>query len=109
MNIKEYIYEFIHGVPYEREVTKFRCDFVTTDGKEHSYNGYNWMEEAAFYDPIEYLCNRVSETGYLWDDNQVAYPLENVQSFEMIPVAKGSVIDRNKFKNFFPDEEVKSS
>lgn len=99
--------EFIYGVPSEREVTKFRCDFVTTDGKEHSYNGYKWMEEAAFYNPIEYLCDKAHEQGYLWDDDRVAYPMENVLSFKMIPVAKGKVTDYNKYKSFFSSEEVK--
>ena len=106
MKIRELIHEFIYGVPTERIVTKFRCNFITTDGKEHSYNGYKWMEEAAFYDPIRYLCSEAHERGYLWDDDGVAYPVENVRSFKMIPVAKGKVIDRDKFRSFFSDKEV---
>lgn len=106
MNIKKFIHECVYGVPFEREVTKFRCDFVTTDGKEHSYNGYKWIEEAAFYNPIEYLCNRAHERGYLWDDDGVAYPMENIQSFKMILIAKGRAISHNQFKNLFLDKEV---
>lgn len=101
MSIKKFIYEFIYEVPPERVVTKFRCDFVTTDEKEHSYNGYNWMEEAAFYNPIRYLCDKAHRKGYLWDDDRVAYPMENVRSFKMVPVAKGKVTDCNKYKIFF--------
>lgn len=106
MSIKEFIHEFIYGVPSERIVTKFRCDFITTDGKEHSYNGYKWMEDAAFYDPIRYLCIEAHEKGFLRDDDGTAYPMENILSFKMIPVAKGKVIDRHQYKNFFLDEEV---
>ena len=106
MSIKKFIHEFIYEVPLERVVTKFRCDFVTTDGKEHSYNGYGWMEEAAFYNPIGYLCDEAHRKGYLWDDDKTAYPMENVRSFKMVPVAKGKVTDCNKFKNFFASNEV---
>ena len=106
MKIKELIHEFVYGVPTERIVTKFRCDFITTDGKEHSYNGYKWMEEAAFYNPIGYLYDKAHRTGYLLDDDGVAYPMENVRSFKMVPIAKGKVFDCDKYKDFFSDKEV---
>ena len=64
------------------------------------------MEEAAFYDPIRYLCTEAHEKGYLRDDDGTAYPMENIRSFKMIPIAKGKVIDRHQYKNFFLDEEV---
>lgn len=106
MSFRSMMYELLYDVPEKREVTKFQCIFTTVDGKEHIYNGLNWMETAAFYDPIKYLCGKPKRDGFLWDDNKVAYPVENVLSYKYIPIGRGYVMNKDKFKEFFPDEEV---
>lgn len=106
MSFKSMLYEFIYDVPMKREVTKFQCVFTTVDGKEHVYNGLNWMETAAFVNPIKYLCGIPKKNGFLLDDDRIAYPLGNVLSYKYIPIGTGYVINKNKFRNFFPDDEV---
>lgn len=106
MSFRSMLYEFIYDVPEKREVTKFQCVFTTVDGKEHVYNGLNWMETAAFTDPIKYLCGESKRVGFLLDDDKVAYPIENVFSYKYIPIGKGYTTNNNKFQDFFPDEEV---
>ena len=106
MSFQSMMYELLYDVPEKREVTKFQCIFTTVGGKEHVYNGLNWMETAAFYDPIKYLCGKSKTVGFLLDDDKVAYPIENVLSYKYIPIGKGYTTNNNKFQDFFPDEEV---
>lgn len=106
MSFQSMMYELLYDVPEKREVTKFQCIFTTVDGKEHVYNGLDWMETAAFYDPIKYLCGKSKTVGFLLDDDKVAYPIENVLSYKYIPIGKGYTTNNNKFQDFFPDEEV---
>ena len=106
MSFQSMMYEPLYDVPEKREVTKFQCIFTTVDGKEHVYNGLDWMETAAFYDPIKYLCGKSKTVGFLLDDDKVAYPIENVLSYKYIPIGKGYTTNNNKFQDFFPDEEV---
>ena len=106
MSFQNMMYELLYDVPEKREVTKFQCIFTTVDGKEHVYNGLDWMETAAFYDPIKYLCGKSKTVGFLLDDDKVAYPIENVLSYKYIPIGKGYTTNNNKFQDFFPDEEV---
>lgn len=106
MSFRGMLHEFIYDVPERRKVTKFQCVFTTVDGKEHVYNGLNWMETAAFVDPIKYLCEKPKRDGFLWDDDRVAYPLNNVLSYKYVPIAYGYTTNKNKYQDFFSNDEV---
>lgn len=63
----------------------FTCNFVTIDGKEHSYSGFNYVDENAIKrSGPEYIMSDVRSDGYIKDDNGVMYPLQNIVSISWV-------------------------
>ena len=62
-------------------IRHFTCNFVTVDGKEHSYSGFNYIDEDAIScSGPEYIMYNVRSDGYIKDDNDIMYPLPNIIS-----------------------------
>lgn len=66
-------------------IRHFSCNFVTVDGKEHFYSGFKYIDENAIScSGPEYIMYDVRSDGYIKDDNDIMYPLQNIISISWV-------------------------
>lgn len=75
--------------PKTTTLKKFHVHFTTIDGKEHIFTRYNYVdEESLTVSAPEYIMHSVKSDGYLKDDDDVMYPLQNIISIKWEEVEK---------------------
>ena len=81
----KYIKKNISDFALTTTIRHFTCNFVTVDEKEHSYFGFNYIDESAIScSGPEYIMYDVRSDGYIKDDNNVMYPLQNIISISWV-------------------------
>ena len=88
---------------------RFQPFFTTTDGVEHEGYEYNWFNTDGLLCTIpEYIMIRIKSDGYIEDQNDVMYPLQNILSIDWKLIDEKVVLDNfcHEFEVVFTDKEV---
>lgn len=88
---------------------KFQPFFITTDGVEHEGYKYNWFNADRLLCTVpEYIMINIKSDGYIEDQNDVMYPLQNILSINWKLIDQKVVLDNfsHEFKVVFTDKEV---
>lgn len=78
--IKELIAKFKEQKTIRGTLCHYTAHFVTTDGVNHCYTHYRYGVQERIRSIPEYIMVDVKSDGYLKDDNDVMYPLQNIVS-----------------------------
>lgn len=67
------------------EVEHYSVFFTTVDGKEHCYNHYRFADPKVISCSVpEYIMIDVRHNGYLEDNDEIIYPLQNIISIKWV-------------------------
>ena len=89
-------------------IRHFTCNFVTVDGKEHSYSGFNYIDENAINcSGPEYIMYDVRSNGYIKDDNDIMYPLQNIISISWACDDEIENVYVEEYKTFYTKDSEK--
>lgn len=62
---------------------KYQPIFITTDGVKHQGHKYNWFDSDGLLCTVpQYIMISVKSNGYLEDENDIVYPLQNILSIK---------------------------
>lgn len=88
----------------------YRPIFTTIDGEEHYGITYKYADSSRLRVSVpEYIMINIEDKGYIKDDDEIMYPLQNVASirWELVDEKiKQCYSDEYRFQIFFDDEEV---
>ena len=88
----------------------YRPIFTTTDGKEHYGVTYKYADSSHLSVSVpECIMIHIEDKGYIKDDDEIMYPLQNVTSirWELVDEKiKQCYSGEYRFQIFFDDEEV---
>lgn len=87
---------------------KYKPVFKTIDNIIH--DGTNkWIDPGCISNIPEYLMIEIKSKGYIKDDKNVMYPLENILSIEWKLIKEKKFLDDfcHRYQILFDDEEVK--
>ena len=88
---------------------RFQPLFITTDGVEHEGYKYNWFNADGLLCTVpEYIMIDIKSDGYIEDQNDVMYPLQNILSIDWKLIDEKVVLDnfRHEFEVVFTNREV---
>lgn len=88
---------------------KYQPIFITTDGVKHQGYKYNWFGSDGLLCTVpQYIMISVKSNGYLEDENDIVYPLQNILSIKWQLVDNKVVLDNfyHGFEVMFSDDEV---
>ena len=88
---------------------RFQPSFITTDGLEHKGYKYNWFNADGLLCTVpEYIMIYIKSDGYIKDQNDVMYPLQNILSIDWKLIDEKVVLDNfsHELKVVFTDKEV---
>ena len=88
---------------------RFQPFFITTDGVEHEGCEYNWFNADGLSCTVpEYIMIHIKSDGYIEDQNDIMYPLQNILSIDWKLIDEKVVLDNfiHEFKVVFTDKEV---
>ena len=89
--------------------TKISTVFITTDGVEHEGYKYNWFNADGLLCTVpEYIMIDIKSDGYIEDQNDIMYPLQNILSIDWKLIDEKVVLDNfsHKFEVAFTNREV---
>lgn len=67
------------------EVEHYSVFFTTVDGKEYCYNHYRFADPKVISCSVpEYIMIDVRHNGYLEDNDEIIYPLQNIISIKWV-------------------------
>ena len=88
----------------------YRPVFITIDGKEHHGVTYKYADSSRLSISVpEYIMIHIEDKGYIKDNDEIMYPLQNVASirWELVDEKiKQYYSGEYRFQIFFDDEEV---
>ena len=88
----------------------YRPVFITKDGKEHHGVTYKYADSSRLSISVpEYIMIHIEDKGYIKDNDEIMYPLQNVASirWELVDEKiKQCYSGEYRFQIFFDDEEV---
>lgn len=88
---------------------RFQPFFITTDGVEHEGCEYDWLNADGLSCTVpEYIMIYIKSDGYIEDQNDVMYPLQNILSIHWKLIHEKVVLDNfsHEFEVVFTDKEV---
>ena len=88
---------------------RFQPIFITTDGTKHKGYKSNWFNADGLLCTVpEYIMIDIKSDGYIEDQNDVMYPLQNILSIDWKLIDEKVVLDNfsHKFEVVFTDKEV---
>ena len=88
---------------------RFQPFFITTDGAEHEGYEYNWFNADELLCTVpEYIMIDIKSDGYIEDQNDVMYPLQNILSIDWKLIDEKVVLDNfsHEFEVVFTNGEV---
>lgn len=89
-------------------IRHFTCNFVTVDGKEHSYSGFKYIDEDVIScSGPEYIMYNVRSDGYIKDDNDIMYPLPNIISISWTCDDEIENVYVEEYKTFYTEDSKK--
>lgn len=89
-------------------IRHFICNFITIDGKEHFYSGFNYIDEDAIScSGPEYIMYDVRSDGYIKDDNDIMYPLQNIISISWVCDDEIENVYVKEYKVFYTKDSKK--
>lgn len=90
----------------------YRPVFITIDGKEHRGVTYKYADSSRLSISVpEYIMIHIEDKGYIKDNDEIMYPLQNVASirWELVDEKiKQCYSGEYRFQIFFDDEEAEN-
>ena len=89
-------------------IRHFTCNFVTVDGKEHSYSGFKYIDEDTIScSGPEYIMYSIRSDGYIKDDNDIMYLLQNIISVSWACDDEIENVYVEEYKTFYTKDSKK--
>lgn len=88
---------------------KYQPIFITTDGVKHQGYRYKWFNSDGLLCTVpQYIMISIKSDGYLEDENDIVYPLQNIVSIKWQLVDNKVVSDNfyHEFEVVFSDDRV---
>lgn len=106
-NINKWLYKMIYGEKNTITAIHYTAVFTTIDNEKHEYSRFNYINSEKITCTVpEYLMIYVKRDGYIKDDANIMYPLQNVISIQWVMDSMINAVETNPYEVIYTASEA---